>query len=161
MQNFSPDLVSQLNRFLLIAKQATYAAQGDEASVTPLLSDSKQLEYRDGEWFYRDIYVGMFRFVGQEIVYFSNRAVWSMSYAGGLGVDVENAAARPVYAFLRQALREAPLDLPLRGPALLEADGMRYTCQCTGSIERFHGTEIIMQSHDRLYELHFSGGFLS
>lgn len=58
----------ELERFLFLAKSATDAAQGDAASVAPLLADSKQLEYRDGPLLYRDIYVGMVRFVGQEIV---------------------------------------------------------------------------------------------
>jgi hypothetical protein len=37
--------------------------------VTPLVPGSKQLEYRDGEYLYRDIYVGMAYFVGQEVVF--------------------------------------------------------------------------------------------
>ena len=45
-------------QFLRSAKAATYAAQGDDASVTPVLPDSRQLEYRDGTFLYRDIYVG-------------------------------------------------------------------------------------------------------
>ena len=53
---------------LLQAKRATYAGQGDEATVTPLVPGSKQLEYRDGDYLYRDIYLGMAYFVGQEVV---------------------------------------------------------------------------------------------
>ncbi|MBI4987914.1 MAG: hypothetical protein HZC23_03740 [Rhodocyclales bacterium] len=79
-------------QFLRSAKAATYAAQGDDASVTPVLPDSRQLEYRDGAFLYRDIYVGMFRFVGQEVVYQNDRAVWSTSYAGGLAQDVSGSA---------------------------------------------------------------------
>jgi hypothetical protein len=65
--------IPDLKRFLFAAKQATYAAQGDAASVPPALPDTRQLEYADGDFLYRDIYVGMFRFVGQEIVYLSGR----------------------------------------------------------------------------------------
>jgi hypothetical protein len=38
--------------FLLEAKRATYAAQGDEATATSLVPGSKQLEYRcgSGSW---------------------------------------------------------------------------------------------------------------
>src|SRR5262249_26306092 len=36
--------------FLLEAKRATYAGQADEATVTPLVPGSKQLEYRDGDY---------------------------------------------------------------------------------------------------------------
>ena len=125
-----------------------------------MLPDSKQLEHREGDLLYRDIYVGMFRFVGQEIVYASDRAVWSMSYSGGLFAGVELASARPTYAFRRRALQRAPLDLPLRGPTLFEQSGMRYSCQYTGSLEQFHGVELIDCGKDRLYELYFSGGKL-
>jgi hypothetical protein len=75
---------SELVGFIHSAKLATYAAQGDDASTRPLLVDSKQLEYVRGPYLYRDIYVGMFRFVGQKIVYADDRAVWSMAYSGGL-----------------------------------------------------------------------------
>jgi hypothetical protein len=149
--------IPDLQRFLFAAKLATYAAQGDAASVPPVLPDSRQLEYTDGGFLYRDIYVGMFHFVGQEIVYFSSRAVWSMSYSGGLLPDVESSYAGPVYAFLRKALRALPPELPLRGPALLEEEDMRYSRQCTGSVERFHGSEAVTKGGIRLYELNFAG----
>lgn len=152
---------SALAHFLLAAKQATYAAQGDDASVVPLLADSKQLEYREGEFFYRDIYVGMARFTGQEIVYVNDRAIWSMSYAGGLSANTKGIPASQIYAFLREALQKAPLALPLRGPHFLVSDALHYTCQCTGSIEQFYGVESITLDGECLYQLHFSGGMLA
>jgi hypothetical protein len=62
-------------RFLLEAerletKRRTYAAQGDEATVPPVLLGAKQLEWREGDWLYRDLYVGMAYFVGQETACF-------------------------------------------------------------------------------------------
>ena len=74
--------------FLIQAKLHTYAAQGDAANVMPLLSGAKQLEYREGDWFYRDIYFGGDYFVGQETIYFQERPFWSMGYAGGLDRDL-------------------------------------------------------------------------
>ena len=154
-------LPSGFNRFLVAAKRATYAAQGDAASVSPLLLDSKQLEFREGDFLYRDIYVGMLRFVGQEVVYFGNRAVWSMSYSGGMSEGVERSLIRPVYAFLRQALTAVPDHLPLRGPASFEEGSMSYALRCKGSLDRFDGFEEIIRSDERLYELHFAGGALA
>lgn len=147
--------------FLFDAKRATYAAQGDEASVQPLLPDSKQLEFAQGSFFYRDIYVGLFRFVGQEIVYYDGRARWSMSYSGGLCPDVPRSTTRAIYAFVRKALLAIPAELPLRGPALLKEGNMIYTCQSSGSLDRFHGLETIVDGDTPLYELHFSGGMLA
>jgi hypothetical protein len=56
--------------FLIKAKKATYASQGDNASVTPLLEGSRQLEFQEGHFLYRDIYFGMSYFACQEIVYY-------------------------------------------------------------------------------------------
>ena len=54
--------------FLMEAKRRTYATQGDEASVPPLLSGSRQLEFQADLWLYRDIYFGFAYFIGQETV---------------------------------------------------------------------------------------------
>jgi hypothetical protein len=148
-------------QFLAAAKRATYAAQGDSASVPPLLLDSKQLEYREADFFYRDVYVGMTRFVGQEIVYFAGRALWSMSYSGGLCSGVEKSAIRPVYLFLRQALTAVPDHLPLRGPALFDQGTLRYTLHCNGNLEQFDGIEEIHSDGRLMYRLHFAGGRLA
>ena len=84
----------------------------------PLLPGSKQLEYRDGDYLYRDIYCGMAYFVGQEVVFHRQQAVWSMSYAGGvMPPSQERSDARAIYAFLRLALRHGSKDAPYRGPA--------------------------------------------
>ncbi len=157
MADCPPGLVE----FLRAAKAATYAAQGDDASVPPALPDSKQLEFRDGPFLYRDIYVGMFRFVGQEVVYLADRALWSMSYAGGLAPGVAQSAARPIYAFLRRALLAPAAELPVRGPAEFAADGMRYVCAWQGSLQSFHGSEGIHEGGRAVYELRFSGGMLA
>jgi len=147
--------------FLRAAKAATYAAQGDEASVAPLLPGSKQLEFHDGSLLYRDIYVGLFRFVGMEVVYSQDRTIWSMSYAGGLSAGVAQSAARPVYGFLRRALRSPAAELPVRGPAELIVDDMKYSCQWHGDLDWFYGSESIAQNGQVLYELQFSGGALA
>lgn len=49
--------------FLVQAKKSTYASQGDDASVQPLLNGSKQLEYCSGNYFYRVIYFGSAFFI--------------------------------------------------------------------------------------------------
>ncbi|MBK6293137.1 MAG: hypothetical protein IPF55_01350 [Rhodoferax sp.] len=150
-----------LKRFLVTAKQATYAATGGGAAVAPLLPDSKQLEFAEGELLYRDIYVGTNRFVGLETVYLAGRAIWAMSYAGGLSADVPTTDVGTVYAFLRQALRALPSEQPLRGPPLFEQGTMRYTCQCIGSISGFSGIEAVSAGDSSLYQLHFAGGLIT
>lgn len=126
-----------------------------------MLEDARQLEFRQGRYLYRDIYVGSAHFVGQEVVYQDGKALWSLAYSGGIlaGVAVQDAPA--IYALLRQALLAPPADLPLRGPASLEATGMRYSCTVHGGLQRFHGEEHITRQGEPVYALHFSGGLVA
>ena len=152
--------IPELAAFLHAAKFATYATQSDQAGGTPLLPGSKQLEYGAGDFFYRDIYVGMFHFVGQEIVYYRDTPVWAMSYAGGMLPAAEMSQARDIYALLRQALQHMPIEQPFRGPAEFSAGNTRYENALNGDIGRFHGQERIFSGDTLLYELHYSGGLL-
>lgn len=153
--------LSELGAFLRAAKRATYAALGDDASVAPLLPDSKQLEYEEGPYHYRDIYLGMFGFAGQEVVSFQGRAVWSMVYSGGLLPGTPASEGGAVYRALRAALSAVPPELPLRGPSAHELDGLRYVCATDGALGGFHGHEIISRQSQALYALRFSGGWLT
>ena len=157
MFSISPEFAA----FLRTAKLATYAAQGDDASVPPLLPDARQLEYSLGSYLYRDIYFGMLGFAGQEVVYLEGRAVWSMSYAGGLLPGVDKPDAAQIYRALRAALSAAPADLPLRGPDSFEFAGLHYSCTPTGTLDRFHGYESISRQDRLLYDLHFAGGVVA
>lgn len=156
----SPCSTTDLQDFLIAAKQASYASSADDASLTPLLSGTKQLEYRSGDFFYRDIYAGLLMFVGQEIVYFRDTPVWSMSYAGGTLSGVDMDQVRDIYALLRQALRQVPKEQPFRGPEAFDNHPYCYRNEISGSVERFHGQERITASDKLLYELRYSGGML-
>lgn len=146
--------------FLLRAKANTYAAQGDQASVVPLLPGTRQLEYRDDAYLYRDIYAGMFQFAGQEIVYQADQPIWSMSYGGGLTPDQNRADADRIYAHLRKALLQADAAFPVRGPRELIEGDLEYLCTYVGTLARFHGSEEIRCAGTSLYALEFSGGVL-
>ena len=147
--------------FLVNAKRQTYAAQGDEATVTPLVPGSRQLEYRDRSLFYRDIYFGEAYFVGQETVYHDSLAVWAMSYAGGfISPAVNSLEMKQVYTFLRAALRQVASQRPYRGPAIFRDDAYVYTDESQGDIHRFSGVEAITYEDKSVYQLRYSGGLL-
>jgi hypothetical protein len=152
--------VAELTSFLVEAKRRTYASQGDEAGVDPpLVPGSRQLEYRDLEWLYRDVYFGLAAFSGQETVCHEDVPVWAMVYAGALLPD----AARPpreVYAFLRRALLLVPPSRPYRGPAAYEEGEFVYGNQWEGGPERFRGVERIGLAGRPVYELVYAGGLL-
>lgn len=152
--------VAELTSFLVEAKRRTYASRGDEAGVNPpLVPGSRQLEYRDLEWLYRDVYFGLAAFSGQETVCHEDVPVWAMVYAGALLPD----AARPpreVYAFLRRALLLVPASRPYRGPAAYEEGEFVYGNQWKGGPERFRGVERIGLAGRPVYELVYAGGLL-
>jgi hypothetical protein len=144
--------------FLLRAKRHTYAAQGDLASMTPLLPGSRQLEYRDGPLLYRDVYFGVRSFVGQETVYEGTTPVWGMGYAGGV---LTPAAARDdvlaIYAVLRAALMRPAEDAPYRGPKRFVEGDYTYVNQLEKEAEAFSGTETITRRAAPVFRLHYAG----
>lgn len=150
-----------LAKFLVEAKRKTYASQGDDASVEPLLNGSKQLEYSSGNYSYRDIYYGSAFFIGQETVEFENRPIWSMVYSGG--VTIPNAdwdIMGPIYNFLRQALRLVDTNSIYRGPNYYELGAYIFKNEYEGTLDCFHGKEIILIGDETVYELRYNGGIV-
>jgi hypothetical protein len=153
---------ARLAAFLVEAKRRTYAGLDDDATIaTPIIAGSKQLEYSDNELSYRDIYFGMAFFVGQEVVTDKQRAIWSMSYAGGVSPDItDRDKFLGVYAFLRKALLRIGNDRPFRGPSQFEDGGYRYVDTSEGDLCEFHGTERICLDGMQVYGLRYGGGII-
>lgn len=149
----------KLARFLAKAKRATYAAQGDDASVPSVLPGSKQLEYASGPLSYRDIYFGSAHFAGQEVVYLEEEPVWSMVYCGGV-TEASEISTSEVYTFLRQALRSVTEEWPFRGPSTFELGRFKYCNGICGDIAAFSGIERIEKDGQEIYRLHYTGGTL-
>lgn len=150
-----------LTEFLVEAKRNTYASQGDDASVQPLLNGSKQLEYRSGDYFYRDIYLGSGFFVGQETVELKNSPIWSMVYSGGVIIPNTNwDIIGPIYGFLRQALKLVDTKSIYRGTNHYELGNYIYKNEYEGNLDCFHGKEIILMDGQKVYELRYNGGKL-
>lgn len=144
--------------FLLKAKRQTYAA-GDEAKeVTALLPGSKQLEYREGPLLYRDVYFGGDYFAGQETVYYKDKPIWTMTYAGGITDDAVETG--PIYGFLQQALKHITPARPYRGPNSFNQEEYAYQDESLGDLENFWGEETISYQGQIVYHLHYSGGWL-
>ena len=98
----------QTVKFLIRAKQATYAGKGAETS--PSREKSHDLVYRDGEYMYYDTYLGGEEFAGEEALWISGVPHWSMNYIGR--VTGENFSGD----FLKEALLRVPEENPYRGP---------------------------------------------
>ena len=154
--------LARLCAFLVEAKRRTYAGLDDDATISaPLLPGSKQLEYREADLAYRDIYFGMSFFVGQETVRSGERTVWSMSYAGGsLSVVTDRAEVLAIYAFLRKALLAVDAARPFRGPAEFAENDFRYVNTVHGDVADFNGEEQIVRAGNRIYTLRYQGGLI-
>lgn len=153
------DFTELFQEFLVEAKKATYASQGDEASVTPQFNGSKQLEYKSGDYFYRDVYFGMSFFVGQEIVEYKNRPIWSMVYSGGVkGINVTNDEISNTYRVLRKALNAVDYHKSYRGPSTWNDEEYTYLNECKETSNNFYGYESISKKGVIIYELRYNGG---
>ena len=151
----------QLAGFLVAAKRQTYAGlDGAVQPATPLLFGSKQLEFEQGVWRYRDIYFGSASFSGMETVSENDRIVWAMSYAGGIAREGLDRQETSIYRFLREALLLVEPNRPMRGPEVLERGRLCYRCDVEGALDRFKGRELVVEDGRLLYELHFSGGLI-
>lgn len=148
--------------FIVQAKKHTYAAGGDTATVPGVLvPGSKQLEFAQGDWLYRDIYTGFRFFAGQETVYRRGKPIWTMVYCGGVGEAVSADEVREVYRFLREALSRADPAAPYRGPESLADATYEYSSESRGSPSRFRGRETIRRGGIQVYELDYCGGSLA
>lgn len=155
--NFTQD---EFLDFLLEAKRNTYAAQGDDASVPSLLDGSRQLEFRSGDFLYRDIYFGMAYFTGQETVYYQGTPVWAMSYSGGVLKPHPLEMVREIYAFLRRSMLQIDQNNSYRGPQVFIEGNYVYLDTHEGVLEDFSGTEKILHNNTEVYHLHYAGGYL-
>lgn len=160
--DMNPKSAGRLSTFLVEAKRRTYAGLDDNATVSArIFPGSKQLEYREHDLSYRDIYFGMMYFVGQEIVEADERVIWSMSYAGGLSPGItDRGEALAIYAFLREGLLRIQTDRPFRGPLLFEEGHFQYVNASKGDVSEFRGEEEIYRSGTRVYGLLYNGGII-
>ncbi len=154
--------LQELNRFLGKAANSTYAAGG--AGVDPETPGFKELEYREGAWYYRDSYSGFFQSWGRETVWYTGRPCWTQIYGGGMLEKYRDstAFAHQTFDFLKQALStgEKQTTFQPRGPAKLTDDVWEYRCTWQGDICRFSGHEEISYNKDVVFTHDFLGGLI-
>ncbi len=150
-----------LAEFLIKAKKVTYAS-GSEANIPAQRPGFKELEFKEGEWEYRDSYSGFFRAPGQEIVRFRGVPVWSMSYDGGMLEEFwgNEAFAKQTFSFLKKALMSVPIQKPFGGPENLKEGDYEYIMDVEGNITSFKGTEKILFKGKVVFVQHFMGGLI-
>ena len=147
----------KLLQFLLEARTKTYA--GGEGKVKPILHGSVQLEHREGEWLYRDIYyVGNGIFMGLEVVHYQDKPVWSMSYYG----NFKKMTEEEIDKILRGALIDEWQEARLWKRVEWEKGEFKYICEpdFEGSIDEMAGIEKIFKLGEQVYAFFYAGGLI-
>jgi transcriptional regulator with XRE-family HTH domain len=139
-----------LAKFLVTAKQHTYAGKGRETKNSR--PNSHDLLYREGGYLYLDTYLGGECFAGEEAVWLAEKPVYAMNYCGQV------LSGRFSGDFLKAALYRVPEDKPFRGPEWFQDSGCLYRCSCEGDLRWFQGYEEILAEDTKMYECYFHGG---
>jgi hypothetical protein len=149
--------MSDLERFIVTAKAATYIGDGTPApSSRP---GSHDLAYADGPWRYLDSYFGGTDFMGQETVWCDNEPIWAMNYYGYITrpdlIDAARAGAT-IKAALSEMYREGRF---LGGFEWAGAHGL-YVDRSEGDHAHFRGREHILVGGIEAYALDYAGGLV-
>ena len=143
--------IQKLIEFLLLAKKNTYAAADNQTKSSRMNSHDFGYEDNNGYKYY-DTYLGGECFAGEEAVWLHEQPVWSMNYVGR--VIGENFSGD----FLKEALKEVPVEQPFRGPEIYTKGDYHYHCKVDGGFVWFQGYEEIFYRDEKIYECYFHGG---
>ena len=147
----------ELSTFLVHAKKKSYA---NKKAIATLLEDgSKEFKYAEGDYKYRDQYVGYNPFSGVELVWEKNKVIWTMSYYGKV-FGFSDILPSEVYAFLRKALKQVSVESPFRGLPLFWKDELEYHNETKGTLDYFVGIEKIVSHAQTIYQLQYQGGMI-
>ena len=143
-----------LAEFLVEAKAGTYASQNEgEEKITN--DGCKELIFKKDNLKYRDRYYGANPFIGEEVVFKDDKAIWVMNYCGK--IVSPNADIKNIYTFLKKAMSQVKEDKPFRGPAEYTEGDYKYLDSNQGNIDNFSGNEKIFHKNKLVYKLNYHG----
>ena len=158
MENLHEELKDFLGRAML----ATYAGGGPE--VEPQRKGHKELEFREGDWNYRDSYSGYYQSWGQELVWHKGVPIWTQIYGGGMLLKFQNdrTLSGNTFDFLKEAISagEKSTTFQPRGPLHYQRESFDYMCNWDGDIRLFEGKERIYRLKEQVFFHNFHGGLI-
>ena len=122
--------IKELRQFLIDSNKAGYAG-GQEKKWIKEVDGSTTIPFQKGEWRSHDNFFGGEPYGGRLVVFYKNKPVWIMVY---YGLILNGIIVNPIYAMLRNALKNMPDDAPFRGPKELKT---------TNSPTRILGKELL------------------
>ena len=151
-----------LTDFVGEAALATYAGSGQRIKTEK--KGFFDLEYKEGDFYYRDSFAGYLASHGQETVWYQDKPVWMCSYTGGMqGSKADDAAfAYDTFEFLKKAMRtgEKSQSFRHRGPQNMKDGEWEYYNNFSGDIISFKGHEEIYHSGELVFMHDYFGGVL-
>ncbi|MBI2049360.1 hypothetical protein HYT32_00390 [Candidatus Roizmanbacteria bacterium] len=145
-----------LREFVQKANREGYGS-GRQDNWTKEKDGSTTIIFGSGDFRMHDNFFGGEPYAGREVVFLKNAAVWMMVYYGKVipGQDIIQ-----VYKVIQLALSNAPDEMPVRGPKVLEDGEFRYTNEWKGNLEEFSGEESITKSDKLVYSANYIGGLV-
>lgn len=149
-----------LKKFLYKANENGYAGDGNE--VMAQRPGFEEIEYKDSDYLFHDSYAGSYFAPGQEVVYYKNKPIWAMAYAGGMNFRLhdDREMAKKTFEFLKKALLKMDPEKPFRGPEDFEENDFKYHSHLMGDIKDFAGSEVIFYQDKEVFSQNFIGGVI-
>lgn len=149
--------LSTLTQFLKKAKLETFVS-----GKKPLKQDFIRIfTYQEGVWLYEDRYTGSIVDVGLEIVKCENIPIWGMSYRGGMLTNFNSTLlSTETFMFLKQALKNMPAEMPVRGGSSFNSGDWLYKNEIEGDVQNFFGKETIWLKKTPIYSRSYQGGIV-
>lgn len=146
-----------LEKFIVRAKKATY--MGRAKKLLPYRLGSKDLQFIDEDWAYQDSYFGKSDFIGQEIVYYTQKPVWGMNYFGYI-LQPEKITLSEKTQMIIKSLSSMYAEERFLGGFEHIVDHFKYVDTNTGNVARFYGKEQVYYEDELVYELVYHGGLI-
>lgn len=145
-----------LKQFLIDSNNSGYAG-GKEKEWVKEEDGSTTIPFTKDDWESHDNFFGGEPYGGRTVVFHEGKPVWMMVYYGWVE---EGAETNPIYAILRNALKQMPADYPYRGPKEYSENEYAYTNNWNGEVDRFSGSEQITQNGKVIYKADYMGGLV-
>lgn len=150
-------LINELISFILQAKQATYVGGGK--TLLPYRLGSHDLQFQNADWTYHDSYFAENDFMGEEIVYHQDKAVWGMNYFGRI-LRPEMISSAQAGEVIKQSLTRMYQTGRFLGGFIYTVNEFTYKDTNEGDPLYFTGKEWIEVSGQIVYALDYHGGLI-
>ncbi|HLE12714.1 MAG: hypothetical protein A2504_16875 [Bdellovibrionales bacterium RIFOXYD12_FULL_39_22] len=148
----------ELEQFIVSAKANGWVgAHAGGKKVPSSRLGAFDIIFDDGDFHYRDSFVGFSDFCGQEHVTFKQEPVWSMAYYGYL-LNPKIFSGDEAVTILKKALTKMYDEKRFLGGFYYTDGSFEYRDMNFGDYKRFNGIEKIYKNGELVYELVYIGG---